>query len=36
MKGAVWEKDEPVLKLCMEKLRLSSGKWNRLKGEKAV
>jgi hypothetical protein len=26
MKGAVWEKDEPVTKLWMEKLRLSSEK----------
>jgi hypothetical protein len=24
MKGAVWEKDEPVLKLRMKKLRLSA------------
>jgi hypothetical protein len=36
MEGAVWEKDEPVPKLCMEKLRLSGGKCNRLKGEKVV
>jgi hypothetical protein len=28
MKGAAWEKDEPVPKLWMEKLRLSDGKWN--------
>jgi hypothetical protein len=36
MKSAVREKDEPVLKLPVEKLRLNIGKWNRLKGEKAV
>jgi hypothetical protein len=36
MKSVVREKDEPVLKLPVEKLRLSSEKWNRLKGEKAV
>jgi hypothetical protein len=24
MKGAIWKKDELVLKLCMEKLRLST------------
>ena len=24
MKGAIWEKDEPVPKLCLEKLRLST------------
>jgi hypothetical protein len=36
MKGAVWEKDEPVPKLCMEKPRLTGGKWNRVKGEKVV
>jgi hypothetical protein len=24
MKGAIWKKDEPVLKLWMEKLRLST------------
>jgi hypothetical protein len=36
MKGAVWEKDEQVPKLWMEKLRLSGEKWNRPKGEKAV
>jgi hypothetical protein len=36
MKSAVQEKDEPMPKLLVEKLRLSSGKWNRLKGEKVV
>jgi hypothetical protein len=36
MKSVVLEKDEPVPKLPVEKLRLSSGKWNRLKGEKVV
>jgi hypothetical protein len=36
MKNAVREKDEPVPKLHVEKVRLSSEKWNRLKGEKAV
>jgi hypothetical protein len=36
MKGAIWEKDEPVPKLWMEKLWLSGGKWNRPKGEKAI
>jgi hypothetical protein len=30
------EKDEPVPKLPVEKLRLSDEKWNRPKGEKAV
>jgi hypothetical protein len=35
-KTVVREKDEPVLKLPVEKLRLSGGKRNRLKGEKAV
>jgi hypothetical protein len=30
------EKDEPVPKLPVEKLRLSGEKWNRPKGEKAV
>jgi hypothetical protein len=29
-------KDEQVPKLPEEKLRLSDGKWNRLKGEKAI
>jgi hypothetical protein len=32
----VREKDEPVPKLPVEKLWLSSEKWNRLKGEKVV
>jgi hypothetical protein len=32
----VWEKDEPVPKLRVEKLRLSGEKWNRLKEEKAI
>jgi hypothetical protein len=36
MKNVVREKDEPVPKLPVEKLRLSSEKWNRLKGEKVV
>jgi hypothetical protein len=36
MKSVVWEKDEPVPKLRVEKLRLSSGKQNRLKEEKAI
>jgi hypothetical protein len=36
MKSEVWEKDEPVPKLPGEKLRLSCGKWNRLKEEKAI
>jgi hypothetical protein len=36
MKSAVREKDEPVPKLPVEKLRLSSEKWNRLIGEKVV
>jgi hypothetical protein len=36
MKSVVWEKDEPVLKLRVEKLRLSGGKCNRLKEEKAI
>jgi hypothetical protein len=36
MKSTVREKDEPVSKLPVEKLRLSSEKWNRLKGEKVV
>jgi hypothetical protein len=36
MKNMVWEKDEPVLKICVEKLRLSSGKLNRLKEENAI
>jgi hypothetical protein len=34
MKSVVQEKDEPVLKLPVEKLRLSSEKWNRLKGKR--
>jgi hypothetical protein len=36
MKSTVREKDEPVPKLPVEKLWLSSVKWNRIKGEKAV
>jgi hypothetical protein len=36
MKGAVQEKDGPVPKLPVEKLRLSDGKWNQLKGKKVV
>jgi hypothetical protein len=36
VKSAVQEKDEPVPKLPVEKLRISSEKWNRLKGEKAL
>jgi hypothetical protein len=36
MKSMVREKDEPVPKLPVEKLRLSSEEWNRLKGKKAV
>jgi hypothetical protein len=36
MKSVVWEKDEPVPKICVEKLRLSGGKSNRLKEEKAI
>jgi hypothetical protein len=36
MKSVVQKKDESVLKLCVEKLRLSGGKWNWLKGEKVV
>jgi hypothetical protein len=32
MKSAVQEKDEPVPKLPVKKLRLSDEKWNRLKG----
>jgi hypothetical protein len=36
MKSVVREKDELVLKIHVEKLRLSSEKWNRLKGEKVV
>jgi hypothetical protein len=35
MKSVVWEKDEPIPKLPVERLWLSSEKWNRLKGEKA-
>jgi hypothetical protein len=34
MKSTVQEKDEPMPKLPVEKLRLSSGKRNRLKGGK--
>ena len=36
MKGAIWEKDESILKLRMKKIRLSKGGdggWNRPKGE---
>jgi hypothetical protein len=36
MKSMVWEKVEPVPKLRVEKLRLSGGKLNRLKEEKAI
>jgi hypothetical protein len=36
MKSAVREKNEPVPKLLVEKLRLSGEKRNRLKGEKVV
>ena len=36
MKSTVREKDEPVPKLPVEKLWLSSGKSNRLKEEKAI
>jgi hypothetical protein len=36
MKSVVREKDEPVPKLSVERLQLSSEKWNRLKEEKAV
>jgi hypothetical protein len=36
MKGTVRVKDESVPKLPVKKLRLSGGKWNRLKGEKAA
>jgi hypothetical protein len=36
MKSAVREKDEPVPKLLVRKLRISGEKWNQLKGEKAV
>jgi hypothetical protein len=36
MKGAIWEKDELVPKLHMEKLRFSGGKLNQPKEEKAV
>jgi hypothetical protein len=35
-KSVVREKDEPVPKPPVEKLRLSGGKRNRLKGEKVV
>jgi hypothetical protein len=34
MKNVVREKDEPVPKLHVEKLQLSSEKWNRLKGKR--
>jgi hypothetical protein len=33
---SVVQVDEPVSKLPVKKLRLSGGKWNRLKGEKVV
>jgi hypothetical protein len=36
IKSTVRVKDEPVPKLPVKKLRLSGGKWNRLKGEKVV
>jgi hypothetical protein len=36
VKSTAREKNEPVLKLLVEELRLSSGEWNRLKGEKVV
>jgi hypothetical protein len=39
MKGAIWEKDESILKLRMKKIRLSKGGdggWNRPKGEYTV
>jgi hypothetical protein len=36
VKSAVREKDEPVPKVPVEKLQISSEKWNRLKGEKVV
>jgi hypothetical protein len=36
MKSAVREKDEPVPKLPVKKLRLSDGKRNRIKGKKVV
>jgi hypothetical protein len=36
MKSMVREKVEPVPKLRIEKLRLSGGKWNWLKEEKAI
>jgi hypothetical protein len=36
MKSVVWEKDEPVPKLPVEKLRISGGKRNRLKEEKTI
>jgi hypothetical protein len=36
MKNAVQEKDEPVPKLPVEKLWLSSEEWNQFKGEKVV
>jgi hypothetical protein len=36
MKGTAGKKDESILKLWMEKLRLSGGKRNRPKGEKTV
>jgi hypothetical protein len=36
MKSMVGKKVEPVPKLRIGKLRLISGKWNRLKEEKAI
>jgi hypothetical protein len=36
MKSVVWEKDEPVPKIRVEKLWLSGGKSNRLKEENAI
>jgi hypothetical protein len=36
IRSVVWEKVEPVPKLHVEKLRLTGGKWNWLKGEKAI
>jgi hypothetical protein len=34
MKGAVWEKDEPVLKLCMESFGLAVENGTDLKGKR--
>jgi hypothetical protein len=36
IKSAVEVKDKPVPKLPVKKLRLSGGKWNRLKEKKVV